>query len=79
VLDHVYKSLKPGGHLAVYVPTVNQMEKVVREMKNRSFFDVRSIEIIQREMEVGELGSRPSYETLGHTGYITYARKVVEK
>ncbi|UCD92211.1 MAG: tRNA (adenine-N1)-methyltransferase [Methanobacteriota archaeon] len=78
VLDHIHQSMKPGGHLAVYVPTVNQMEKVVREMKNRSFFDVSSIEIIQREMEVGELGSRPSYETLGHTGYITYARKVVE-
>ncbi|MFQ5884764.1 MAG: tRNA (adenine-N1)-methyltransferase [Thermoplasmata archaeon] len=79
VLDNIYQCLKPGGHIAVYVPTVNQMERVVKEMKKRPFFSVRSLEIIQREMEVGELGTRPSYETLGHTGYLTYARMIAEE
>jgi tRNA (adenine57-N1/adenine58-N1)-methyltransferase len=60
ILDHIHKSLKPSGHLAIYVPTVNQMERVVRELRERPFFDVRSIEILQREMVVGERGSRPS-------------------
>jgi tRNA (adenine57-N1/adenine58-N1)-methyltransferase len=78
VLVQVYESLNPGGHLAVYVPTVNQMERVVREMRKLPFIEIRSIEILQREMEVGERGSRPSFEMLGHTGYMTFARKLVE-
>jgi tRNA (adenine57-N1/adenine58-N1)-methyltransferase len=78
VLGLVYESLVPGGHLAVYVPTVNQMEKAVRGLRELSFINIRSIEILQREMEVGERGARPSFEMLGHTGYLTFARKLVE-
>lgn len=78
VLENVCQSLRPSGHLAVYVPTVNQMERSVRELKGRNFIEVRSMEILQREMEVGELGSRPSFEMLGHTGYLIFARKVSE-
>jgi tRNA (adenine57-N1/adenine58-N1)-methyltransferase len=78
VLGQVNESLKPSGHLAIYVPTVNQMEKAVREMRRLPFIDIRSIEILQREMEVGERGSRPSFDMLGHTGYLTFARKLVE-
>jgi tRNA (adenine57-N1/adenine58-N1)-methyltransferase len=78
VLGQVYESLKPSGHIAVYVPTVNQMERAVREMRGLPFIDIRSIEILQREMEVGERGSRPSFDMLGHTGYLTFARKLAE-
>jgi len=78
VLGHVHRSLRPSGHLAVYVPTVNQMEGVVKELRELPFTGIRSLEIIQREMEVGDRGSRPSFEMLGHTGYITFARKVME-
>jgi tRNA (adenine57-N1/adenine58-N1)-methyltransferase len=78
ILGQVHESLKPSGHLAVYVPTVNQMEKAVRELRRLPFIDIRSIEILQRGMEVGERGSRPSFEMLGHTGYLTFARKLVE-
>lgn len=78
ILGQVHESLKPSGHLAVYVPTVNQMEKAVKELRRLPFIDIRSIEILQRGMEVGERGSRPSFEMLGHTGYLTFARKLVE-
>ena len=76
VLDGIQGSLKPGGHLAVYVPTVNQMERVVRSLRDLPFIGTRSLELLQREMEVGDLGSRPSFEMLGHTGYLTFSRKV---
>jgi tRNA (adenine57-N1/adenine58-N1)-methyltransferase len=78
VLGNVHESLKPSGHLAAYVPTVNQMEKAVRELRRLPFIDIRSIEILQRGMEVGDRGARPSFEMLGHTGYLTFARKLVD-
>lgn len=78
VLGEIQASLKPGGHLAVYVPTVNQMERVVRELRGLSFIGVKSLELLQREMEVGDRGSRPSFEMLGHTGYLTFARKMLD-
>ena len=74
---HAWKALKPGGYLCSYSPLVSQMEKTVKEIQKHSFIEVKTIENIQREMVVSEYGSRPSFDMLGHTGYITFARKVL--
>ncbi len=75
-IESAFRALRPGGHLASYVPTMNQVEKTVRELRDRSFIEIRTIEILEREMVVGEMGTRPSFKMLGHTGYLTFARKV---
>jgi tRNA (adenine57-N1/adenine58-N1)-methyltransferase len=72
-----YSALKPGGYIALYTPTVNQFERAVREMENYDFGHIRTLETIQREMMVGKRGVRPSFNTLGHTGYITFGRKLI--
>ncbi|MCK4457684.1 MAG: tRNA methyltransferase, partial [Thermoplasmata archaeon] len=53
-----------------------QVEKTVRELRDRPFVEIRTIETLEREMVVGEMGTRPSFKMLGHTGYLTFARKV---
>lgn len=70
-------ALRIGGHYCAFVPNVNQLEKVVRELTARSFENIRSYEILQREMVVHEKGVRPSFEMLGHTGYLAFARKAI--
>lgn len=77
VAETAHAALKAGGHLAAYVPSVNQMERFVRRLRELPFVSIFSFELLQREMVVGERGVRPSFEMLGHTGYITVARKVV--
>lgn len=72
-----YSALRLGGHLAVYTPTINQFERAVREMRNYGFGEIKTLETIQREMVVGSRGVRPSFNTLGHTGYITFARRMI--
>ena len=41
--------------------------------------DVRALENIQRFLEVHPGGVRPSFDTLGHTGYLVFARKRASK
>jgi len=67
--------LREGGRLCAYVPNANQLEKVVLALRDNGYADVHSWEILQRGMEVHPGGVRPSFEMLGHTGYLTFARK----
>ncbi|MGQ9582369.1 MAG: tRNA (adenine-N1)-methyltransferase [Thermoplasmatota archaeon] len=78
-LENVSNALAPCGHLACYSPTANQVERTVRELNSMSFIDVFTIETLQREMSVVERGIRPSFEMLGHSGYLTFARRVLER
>ena len=74
-LDNLLPCLRPGGRICAYIPNTNQLELVVNALRERKFSDVFAIEIIQREMEVHRGGVRPSYEMLGHTGYLAFGRK----
>jgi len=77
VIGHAWNSLKTGGYLCCYSPLISQVEKAVKEIKKYGFIEVKTIENIQREMVVSERGTRPSFNMLGHTGYLTFARKVL--
>lgn len=76
-VSHAWKALKPGGYLCSYSPLISQVEKTVKEIEKHSFIEVKTLENIQREMVVSEQGTRPSFNMLGHTGYLTFARKVL--
>lgn len=68
-------ALKVGGYLATYTPTYNQLERSARAMRDGGFGDVRSRELLERALHVGEGGTRPEFEMLGHTGFLTVGRK----
>ena len=76
-VSHAWHALKAGGYLCTYSPLVSQVERTVKEIKKHSFIELKTFENIQREMVVSEYGTRPSFEMLGHTGYLTFARKVL--
>lgn len=76
-VKHAWNALKIGGYLCTYSPLISQVEKTVGEIRENSFIEIKTIENIQREMVVSKFGTRPSFEMLGHTGYLTFARKVI--
>ena len=78
-IPHVWKSLTPGGYLCTYSPLISQVEQTVKEIHHQRFINIKTIETIEREMIVGPRGTRPSFHMLGHTGYLTFARKVLEQ
>ncbi len=75
-VKNALKALKLGGYIASYSPTITQVERTVKAMRECGFSGVKTLETLQREIVVGKRGVRPSFETLGHTGYVTFGRKV---
>jgi tRNA (adenine57-N1/adenine58-N1)-methyltransferase catalytic subunit len=75
-VPHAWKALKVGGYLCTYSPLISQVEQTVRTIEGLGFIETKTYENIQREMVVSSHGTRPSFDMLGHTGYLTFARKV---
>ncbi|MDJ0663566.1 MAG: tRNA (adenine-N1)-methyltransferase [Acidimicrobiia bacterium] len=69
-------NLAPGGIFCCYLPTVPQVQEV-RERLDRSgaFLDVMTFEVMMREWTIGGRSVRPNHRMIGHTGFITVARK----
>jgi len=75
-IDHAWKSLKIGGFFCSFSPLISQVENTVKELRNQNFIEIKTIENIQRELIITNYGTRPSFDMLGHTGYLTFARKI---
>ena len=67
--------LTSGGFVAVYSPFVEDSRDVVETARDVGLIDVDTRETIQREMDFDDRGSRPSTGGVGHTGYLTIARR----
>ncbi len=74
-LPNLDPHLRSGGRICIYVPNMNQVESSVIALREARYADVRALENIQRYLEVHPGGVRPSFDTLGHTGYLVFARK----
>ncbi len=70
-----HDALIDGGYLATYTPTYNQLERTVRELRAAGFSEVRALELIERPIHVGDGGTRPAFEMLGHTGFLGGGRR----
>jgi tRNA (adenine57-N1/adenine58-N1)-methyltransferase catalytic subunit len=76
VLGSARTALAVGGYVATYTPTYNQLERTVREFRSLGFDEVRAVELLERGLHVGDGGTRPSFEMLGHTGFLAAGRRV---
>lgn len=76
VLASARAALRPGGYVATYSPTYNQLERTVRTLRSLGYDEVRAVEVLERGLHVGEGGTRPEFEMLGHTGFLACGRKV---
>ncbi|MEM4264137.1 MAG: methyltransferase domain-containing protein [Candidatus Woesearchaeota archaeon] len=71
------KSLKIGGWLVAYTPTIIQASQFVDEIgKNDAFLFDSTTEIIKRDWIVEGRRLRPSSAEIGHTAFLTFIRKI---
>lgn len=72
-----WTALTGGGMVAGFTPTFNQLEKLGESLRQEGFLVLESVEVLIRELKT-ELGKlRPESRMVGHTAYITTARKIV--
>ena len=78
VVSMAYEALAGGGVFASFSPTIEQVMKTVSAIREHPFIVVETVELILRNITVAENKTRPQTRMIGHSGYITSARKVLE-
>jgi tRNA (adenine57-N1/adenine58-N1)-methyltransferase len=69
--------LAAGGVLAAYLPTVPQVQRLHDGLRrSKRFVDVSTFEMLLREWVAEGRSVRPASQMVGHTGFITVARRV---
>lgn len=76
-IENAKKALKIGGFLVSYSPSIPQTMDFVNEIhRNKGFVHVKTSEIIEREWEVEERKVRPKSRGIGHSGLISFCRRI---
>lgn len=75
VVPHARKALKDGGVIASLSPTIDQVVKTVEALETNGFIGIESIECLVRKLQVKRGVTRPETIMVGHTCYLTFARK----
>lgn len=77
VINHAVEALNYGGIFMAYSPTVIQVKETVDELqRSHAFAMIETTETIMRPWHVAKKSIRPELRITGHTGFLTFARKV---
>ena len=74
VIPHAKLSLKKGGILVSYLPTINQVSILVETLREFDFEDIGVTETIERSWYVTQRSVRPDHRMVAHTGFIVRSR-----
>ena len=76
VVPHAAAALVPGGLFLSFLPTVLQFHELTKALRHQGEFDmIETLEVLIRPWSVGGRSVRPDQRMVGHTGFITTARK----
>jgi tRNA (adenine57-N1/adenine58-N1)-methyltransferase len=69
-----------GGVICAYLPTVPQVQTLVEMTRDtRVFAEVEVKEFLMRDWNVEGRSVRPDHAMIGHTGFLTFMRKVADE
>jgi len=76
VLGPAAGALRPGGILLAYLPTINQTAELRGALAEGPWGLADSVEILRRTWHVEARSVRPDHRMVGHTGFLTTARRL---
>ncbi|MBT6044641.1 tRNA (adenine-N1)-methyltransferase, partial [Candidatus Woesearchaeota archaeon] len=75
ILKHAESSLNSGAYLVCYLPSITQVQSIIKASKKYNFILEKAIETIEREWVVQDRICRPKHQILGHTAFLVFFRK----
>jgi len=78
-IEKAKKYLKQSGNVVSFSPTIEQVKKTTFALKEHNFIEVNTYELIRRKIQVKKNATRPEVRMIGHTGYLTFGRRVEDK
>jgi tRNA (adenine57-N1/adenine58-N1)-methyltransferase len=78
VVDAAARSLPSGAIWVSYVPTVPQVQQTTEALRDAGCFaEISNFEVMHRDWNIDGRSVRPDHRMVGHTGFITTARKIL--
>lgn len=75
VLPEVTAALWPGGIVCGYLPTTVQVQSLSLALERSGYAEVETFEVLLRPWHVAPRSVRPEHRMVGHTGFVTVARR----
>jgi tRNA (adenine57-N1/adenine58-N1)-methyltransferase len=77
VLAHIPGSLRPGGIVVAYTPSITQVQRVRAVFDAGPYDEVHTQEVLHRGWYVEGQAVRPDHRMVAHTAFLTRARLMV--
>lgn len=74
VVPHAERSLRAGGILLAYTPSIMQASRVRETLANGLWIEQRTLEVLHRTWHVEGQAVRPDHRMVAHTAFLTVAR-----
>jgi len=78
VVENAWKAMAGSAVFLSFSPTIEQVMKTTQELNKHPFIEIETIELMLREITVAYNKTRPKTQMIGHSGYLTSARKVTK-
>ena len=77
VVPHLEGSLRPGGILVAYNPSIIQVQALRKQLSQGPWALAETVEVLNRTWHVEGNAVRPDHRMVAHTGFLTHARLLV--
>ncbi|WP_419945158.1 tRNA (adenine-N1)-methyltransferase [Candidatus Poriferisodalis sp.] len=76
VVGHLVGTLRRGGILVAYNPSVTQVQQLRRTLDDGPWSMIETVEVLHRSWHVKGASVRPDHRMVAHTGFLTSARLI---